>query len=518
MKIDKKQPLIFMLPLLGAVAVDEIQAYSQTTRPNIIIILADDMGYGDVSALNPAARTKTPAIDHMTKEGIVFTDAHASASVSTPSRYGLLTGRYAFRSEKAAFGIWGFDRPVIEPGRETLASMLKKMGYTTACIGKWHLGLGWQTKNKSEKVVQSKTTGFSNVDYRKKVTNGPNNHGFDYSFIHPASLDIPPYLFLRDHQVIDPDVILTTDFYPSRRPYTRYAWDKKHTDSLDVYWEKGVWWRRGEMSRSFRIEDCHTTILQEGLAFIEREAGKRGEKPFFLYLPLTGPHTPWVPAVSFRGKSSMGLYGDFIMDIDEAVRRIKEALVRHGIEKNTLLVFTSDNGAYWPSEEIALHHHDANVGRRGQKGDIWEGGHRIPLVITWPEYIRQPKRCNQPISLTDLFSTIGDLAGYSNINHSGEDSYSFLHILKGEVRSSVRPFMIHHSSNNFFAIRQGDWKYIDGLGSGGFTEPSVIQQASGDPAGQLYRLSIDSLETTNRYFEFPEKVKQMKKIMREHVK
>ena len=491
---------------------------SESPLPNIIFVFADDMGYGDVSALNPDARTQTPAIDKMVDEGISFSDAHASASVCTPSRYGLLTGRYAFRSKAAAYGIWGFDEPVIEPDRKTLATVLKESGYTTACIGKWHLGLGWQTKNKSEKAALDKNTGFSNVDYRQKVTNGPNDYGFDYSFIHPASLDIPPYVFLRNHQVVDTDIILTTDFYPFRKETTKYAWDKKHTDSLDVYWEKGVWWRRGEMSRSFRIEDCHTTIVNEGLEFIRRHTGEKPGKPFFLYLPLTGPHTPWVPTEPFRGKSPIGHYGDFILDIDDAVHQINEALKKYGIDENTLVVFASDNGAHWPEEEIELLHHDSNQGRKGQKGDIWEGGHRIPLIVTWPAIIKKPSTYSQLVSLTDFFSTFSELTGNRNENNGGEDSYSFLHVLRGETEKSVRPNMIHHSSRGMFAIRKGEWKYIDGLGSGGFSEPAVLEPEPGKPSGQLYHLAKDSMETENLFSENPDKVKELKQVLSEKTK
>jgi arylsulfatase A len=213
-------------------------------KPNIVIIFADDMGYGDVRSLNPQGRTLTPAIDKMVSEGITFTNAHASASVCTPSRYGILTGRYAQRSATGADrGIGGFHKPVIEPGRETIASILKKAGYATAVVGKWHLGLGWQTIDGSPAELDE-DTGFSNVDYNREVSSGPNDYGFDYSFILPASLDIPPYMFLSDHNVVDPDIILTTDHYPTRMDYTEYAWDKKHTDEHAVYWEKGVWWRR----------------------------------------------------------------------------------------------------------------------------------------------------------------------------------------------------------------------------------------------------------------------------------
>jgi arylsulfatase A-like enzyme len=489
----------------------------QLSKPNIVIIFADDMGYGDVSGLNPYARTQTPAIDKLIAEGITFTEAHASASVCTPSRYGLLTGRYAFRSEGASRGIGGFTGPVIEQERETLASLLKKSGYTTACIGKWHLGVGWQTKDGNEPRMDAKT-GYSNVDFSKKVTGGPNDYGFDYSFIHTASLDIPPYMFLRNHKVIDPDIILTADHYPTRLENTEYAWDKKHSNDEAVYWQKGVWWRQGEMSRSFRIEDCFSEIVKEGVAFIDKQAAENVEKPFFLYLPLTGPHTPWMPTGEFKGKSSVGLYGDFIFNIDDAVKQMKDALIRNQIDKNTMIVFSSDNGAYWPQEEIELFAHDSNQGRKGQKGDVWDGGHRVPLIISWPAKIQQPATYEYLVSLTDFFATFCDLTAQQPVVNQGEDSFSFWHVLNGNTEKVVRESMVHHSSGGYYGIRLGDWKFIDGLGSGGFSHPSKLVPEEKGPKGQLYNLEEDSTEKRNMYFQHPEKVAKLSAIMKEIVK
>jgi arylsulfatase A len=487
-----------------------------TSQPNIVFIFADDMGYGDVSGLNPLARTQTPAIDNLIGKGITFTEAHASASVCTPSRYGLLTGRYAFRSEDAARGIGGFTGPVIEPERETLASVLKNAGYTTACIGKWHLGVSWQTKDGNEPQLDT-NTGYSNVDFSQKVTGGPNDYGFDYSFIHPASLDIPPYLFLRNHEAVDPDMILTTDHYPARLENTKFAWDKKHTDELAVYWVKGVWWRQGEMSRSFRVEDCHSEIVKEGVAFIEKQANENREKPFFLYLPLTGPHTPWVPTEQFKGESAVGLYGDFIFDIDDAVAQIKDALIRNGIVENTMIIFSSDNGGYWPQEEIELFAHDSNQGRKGQKGDIWDGGHRIPLIISWPAKIKKSATYEQLVSLTDFFATFIALSGQKPEANQGEDSFSFWHVLNGDTEKAVRNSMVHHSGG-YYGIRMGDWKFIDGLGSGGFSHPASLAPNGKGPKGQLYNIKEDAMESQNLYFQNPEKVNELSGFMEEIIK
>lgn len=483
---------------------------SYNTKPNIIIIFADDMGYGDVGSLNPEGRIETPAIDRLVNEGMNFTNAHASASVCTPSRYGLLTGRYAHRTSAAARGIWGFDKSVIEPGKATIASLLNNVGYTTAVIGKWHLGLDWQTNDGSDQAYLDTETGYSNVDYSQEVEVGPNDYGFDYSFIHPASMDIPPYMFLRNHRVIDTDIILTTDHYPARMPDTEFAWDKKHTDDLAVYWEKGVWWRQGEMSRSFRIEEAHSTILEEGIRFIEKQDP---QSPFFLYMPLTGPHTPWVPTDRFRGESPIGLYGDFVMDIDDVVDQVKKTLIKQGIDENTLLIFTSDNGAYWPREEIDLHNHDSNWGRTGQKGDIWDGGHRIPFIVSWPDRIEENSEYNHLVSLTDVFSTFAEMTDQEMDSETGDDSFSFLPVLNGETDNPVRQTMVHHSSRGMYSIRTDEWKFIDGLGSGGFTEPYFEEQQNGEASGQLYRVKSDSLESENIYMQHPDKATELQETL-----
>lgn len=503
--------LIFILIGLVHPCLAQKKAVSAKS-PNIIIILADDMGYGDISTLNPDSKIRTPSLDKLVQQGISFTNAHSSASVCTPSRYGLLTGRYAFRSKTAAYGIGGFDRPVIEEERETLASTLKKSGYATAVIGKWHLGLDWQTKDGLPAKLDQKT-GYSNVDYSKEVKKGPNNVGFDYSFIHPASLDIPPYVFLRNHKVIDPDIVLTTSVYPVRKERTLYAWDKKHTDSLAVYWEKGVWWRQGEMSKSFRIETCQSTIVREGIAFIDSQVSKNAAQPFFLYLPLTGPHTPWMPGDKFRGKSDIGLYGDFVMEIDDIVAQIRETLIRNKIDENTLIIFASDNGAYWPEEEIKLQGHNSNSGTKGQKGDVWDGGHRIPLIMSWPEEIPGNAQYPHLLSLTDFFATLSDLLGLVSSENQGRDSESFSQVFRAEWDKPHRNDMVHHSSGNLYGIRVVDWKFIEGLGSGGFTVPAHITPEIVGPTGQLYQISSDPREQENLFLKYPEKVAELSNLM-----
>ncbi|EON77124.1 Arylsulfatase [Lunatimonas lonarensis] len=496
--------LIFLLPACGING----RIDTKPSKPNIVFIFADDMGYGDIRSLNAGSKINTPNLDKMVSEGMYFTQAHASASVCTPSRYGLLTGRYGFRSDAAAYGITGFSGPVVEEGRETLATLLKRAGYHTGIVGKWHLGLEWQTRDGLPARLDTET-GFSNIEYAKPVQWGPSNVGFDESFIHPASLDMPPYVFLRNHEVVNPDVVLSSSVYPRRKEGTVLSWDKKHSDDRAIYWEKGVWWRDGEMSTDFLFEACQPTLLDEGIDFIARHTSRGAVEPFFLYLPLTGPHTPWLPSQANQGRSKAGVYGDFVLDIDFLVGKIMEVLEEQGIADQTLLIFASDNGAYWPESEVDLFSHDANGGRRGQKGDVWDGGHRIPLIVRWPEVVQKGRSSDALISLTDWMATFADMLQVATGEVYGEDSETFWPLLSGTSNEGTRTEMVHHSSRNLYSIRSGGWKYIEGLGSGGFTDPALIAPAEGDPKGQLYNEALDVAEQENLFFKHPEIVERL---------
>lgn len=487
--------------------------YAQN-KPNIVIILADDMGYGDVFCNNPYARTRTPAIDKMAEEGIRFTKAHSGGAVSIPSRYGLMTGRYNFR-EPQRDGYWGYLPPLIENGRETLGTLMRRAGYITACIGKWHLGLNWQKRNNDQPLIPvPQVLGYTNVDYSKEITGGPVDLGFDYSFIIPGSLDMPPYLFIRGRNVVDQQMILTADIYPTVLPQTEFAWDRRNTKESDVYWERGVWWRNGEMSKSFKMENCLDMIVEEGLSFIDNAASQN--KPFMLYLPITGPHTPWVTNSEFKGSSDFGNYGDFIFQIDDVVDQINEKLKELNIDKNTMVIFSSDNGSPWGEEDILYYAHNSNYGRRGQKGDIWDGGHHVPLFITWPEYIKKPAVYSHDISLIDLLATFSDLTREPIIEGFGEDSFSFMSVLNGDMEKPTRNHIIYMSSQNKLAIKVGDYKYIDCIGSGGHITKGLSSVKNG-VTGQLYNVSIDSLELNNLILLEKEKAKEVSDLLKEYV-
>jgi arylsulfatase A-like enzyme len=487
--------------------------HSANQHPNIVIILADDMGYGDVSSNNPYARTRTPNIDKMAERGVIFTDAHSGGAVCTPSRYGLLTGRYFFRVPKHS-AYWGYLPPLIESGRETIGSLMQRSGYTTACIGKWHLGVNWKLKdNTKPQILNLKKLGFTNTDFSRNISGGPNSLGFDYSFILPASLDMPPYVFVKNNKVIDPEIMLTADRYPNTLEKTVQAWDRKYTGIDDIYWERGVWWRNGEMSKSFRIENCLDTIVSEGINFIKNQVKSNPQKPFLLYLPLSGPHTPWMPNDKFKGKTSLGTYGDFILQIDNVVEQVNSTLKSLKIDENTIVIFSSDNGAPWAEDDNQIYGHQSNWSNRGQKGDIWEGGHHIPLIIRWPSKITKGFTYPHTVSLVDLLATFSELTDEPIQKPYGEDSFSFYKVLSGRSEDPVRDNIIYISSGGRLAIKKDDWKFIDGLGSGGFTSPAKLNPVKGGPKGQLYNLKSDPLESNNLYLRNPEKVKELSDLL-----
>ncbi|MPM04931.1 Arylsulfatase [bioreactor metagenome] len=480
-------------------------------KPNIVFILADDMGFGDVSFNNPYARVKTPAIDALASQGMSFTDAHSGGALSGPSRYGLLTGRYHFRVTPVK-EFWGYLPPKIESERRTIGTLMQDAGYTTACIGKWHLGLNWGLKDKNKsQISENQKLSYTNTDFSVPVKGGPVDLGFDYSFILPASLDMPPYTFVRNRDVVDKDIILTADAYPNELEQTVFAWDRIHTNEKDIYWERGVWWRNGEMSRSFRMERCLPDIVEEGLSFIERAA--KNKQPFFLYMPLTGPHTPWIASSEFKGKTEFGAYGDFILQIDNVVERVKKQLKSLGLFENTIIVFTADNGAAWQEEDIQQYAHQANYSRRGQKGDAYDGGHHVPLFIQWPGQKLEGKTYRHTVSLVDFFATFADLTHQSLKEKEAEDSFSFYSVLQGDINRVTREDIIYISGSNKLAIKKGNWKYIDCLGSGGFTAPSRLEIVKNGPDGQLYNMQTDSLEKCNLFLSQQKKVNELKALL-----
>ncbi len=459
---------------------------SERKPPNIVVILADDLGYGDPVCYNAQSKIPTPHMDRLAREGIRFTDAHTPSAVCTPTRYGLLTGRYCWRSRLKSGVLGGYSDPLIEKDRLTIASLLKRQGYRTGCVGKWHLGLGW-VRNDASKGPQA-----GNIDYDQTVTHGPQSLGFDYSYIIPASLDMDPYCWLENGHTVEAPI--------GHTPGSKRRWD-----------QGGGFWRAGPVAPSFDFTGVLPTVTSKSVEFIERQTA---QTPFFLYVPLNAPHTPWMPTDEFRGRTEVDWYGDFVAQVDASIGRIVQSLDDEGFADNTLLIVTSDNGSHWPVAQIEKFAHRANDRWRGQKADIHDAGHRVPFVCRWPGMVRPGSRTDQTICLTDLMATIAAVVEDRLPADAGQDSYNILPaMLDPDLDKPIREAIVHHSLSGMFAIRQGPWKLIDGRGSGGFTAPRQIEPKPGEPEGQLYNLDDDPGERNNLWSERPEIVQRLTALL-----
>lgn len=497
-----KISIVFLLVILSSCInkQNKTDSTSVKTLPNIVYILADDMGYGDLSSLNSKSGIKTPNMNKIVEQGIHFTDAHSNSSVCTPTRYGILTGRYAWRSRLKNGVLWGYDQPLIEEDRVTVASYLKDNGYNTACIGKWHLGLGWKEKDSTKAIAKYEWGKIfnegddSNVDFSKHI-NGPNELGFDYSYIIPASLDMTPYLYVENGKAVE---------LP-----TAYTEGKNQDED-----GRGVIWRPGEVSPSFNFYNVLIHFTDKVVSYIATQ--ESSEKPFFVYFPLTAPHTPWLPTGEANGKSKAGRYGDFVTMVDDAVGTVVEALEKAGKTENTLIIVTSDNGSHWTPKDKQQYDHRANYIFKGQKADIYEGGHHIPYIAKWPKKIKSGSSSSQIMCTTDLLATVSGITGNPLTTGAGEDSYNMLPAyLSTNNNQQIRDYTIHHSLNGFFSIRKGKWKLTTHLGSGGFSIPSEISIEKGQAIGTLYDTKNDIEEKNNLYNANPKIVKELTSMLNE---
>jgi arylsulfatase A-like enzyme len=497
--------LMLSTPLL-AFSQGEKKSRTVSKLPNIVYILTDDLGYGDVTAYNPEAKTSTPNIDRLASQGIRFTDAHSTSAVCTPTRYGIMTGRYSWRTAMKSGVLNGYSLPLIDRDRTTVASLLKKNGYTTGVVGKWHLGLGWVKKNAEgkepvlkpadENAAIIQTIDPVLLDFSRPPSDGPLKHGFDYSFILPASLDMPPYCYLENDRLTSP----LTDETKGNDPENGTT---------------GAFWRKGLMAKGFDFPQVTPTFTQKAISFITKQS--TSGKPFFLYLPFPSPHTPWLPLKEFQGSSKAGEYGDFVNMVDAQVGKVLKALSDLGLDNNTIVFFASDNGPFWRPNFIEQFNHHAAYIFRGMKADAFEGGHRIPFIVRWPGKIKANEVCAETINLTNLLATCSGIVGNKLLDNEGEDSFSILPLLLGNPKEYVRPeALIQHSSRGLFVVRQGDWKLILGLGSGGFSKPETLQPKEGEAPGQLYNLKEDVAETRNVYLQFPGKVEELSKILKKY--
>ena len=473
-------------------------------RPHIVYILADDMGYGDVGVYNPESLIPTPNMDSLASQGIRFTDAHSPSAVCSPTRYGILTGRYSWRTWLKRGVVGGYTPPLIDPGRPTVASFLRDNGYTTAMIGKWHIGVGWvrangfvgTTKNAADYWQGSWQDGDPaqgmNVDFTQPIQGGPTELGFDYAYFTAACSTIDgPFCYLENNQpteLPDRNVFVDPDVDADHRP------------------------RRGWIAPGFSLETVDLEFTERAIGFMQESLSRSPDRPFFVYLALSSPHTPWLPPTFAQGVSGDGDRGDMVVVADWAVGQIIEALDRLGIADNTLLIVTSDNGP-----RIGTNGHKSAGNLRGCKSHIWEGGHRIPFIARWPGHINAGALSDEPIELTDLMATVAGIIGVELPDGAAPDSYDISSALFSRDRDGpIREAIVSHSENGSYAIRQGPWKLILGTdGSGGWVEPSDDPYDPERP-GQLYNLEEDPSERTNVINERPEIVERLGALLEQY--
>lgn len=499
--------LASLLISLETAAADRAPA-GPSPLPNIVIIYADDLGYGDLSCYNPKAAYRTPRLDRMAEEGIRFTDAHSPSTICSPSRYGLYSGQLVWRTGRRSTAFEGPGGPsYIRPGELTIADVVRKRGYRTGVFGKWHVGLTWLDRD--GKTLRG---GFKNsllIDYEKStpLVDGPNRRGFDESFVTPNCPTTDPlYVYIENGMVPTP-------------ASQRHRRDRLPNPGGKWRWDNDEGW----MAPGYRFVDADLLFYDKALDFMTRHRREHPEKPFFLVLATQICHAPVLPAPGFDGKSGAGPRGDFVLELDVLAGRLLDALDRLGIDDRTLVLFNSDNGpetmhTVWMRED---HEHDAAVGLRGMKRDGWEGGHRVPFIARWPGRIPAGRVTRQLMNTTDIFATVASIVGFELPDDVAVDSFDMLPVLLGVQgeETPVRPHMLTQSFRGEFQLRQGDWKYLAHRGSGGndytkgLLETYARPESEPEAPAQLYHLGKDPEETRNLYFSEPEKRRELQALL-----
>ncbi|MDB4583187.1 arylsulfatase [Draconibacterium sp.] len=494
--------IVNLIVISGLLLIHPLQANEKENFPNIVIILADDLGYGDVGCYNPESKIPTPNLDKLASEGMKFTDAHSASTVCTPSRYSILTGRMAFRTGmKGVFA--GVKGPaLIEEDRLTLPQILQEKGYKTACFGKWHIGMTFYDKEGN--VIKDRSVeGVKRVDYSRRIPDGPIDRGFDH-FYGTVSCPTTDWLYAYvdgDRIPVPPTKLLDEDKLPNH-PYSHDC-------------------RQGMVADNFAHEKVDLVFLQKSKEFLEQHVKTNPEKPFFLYHAMQAVHLPSFPADEFKGKTESGPHGDFIFEMDYIVGEILKKLDELGMAKNTLVMFASDNGPEVPTvvNMRKTHHHDGARPWRGMKRDDWEGGHRTPFIVKWPGKVKARSISNQLFSQVDIMATCAEIINAKLPDDAAEDSYNFLPVFLGDQGDKpVRKYMVQQTNRLELSIRDELWKYLDHKGSGGNDyknkselAPYRIEDNDPEAQGQLYNLETDPGETNNLYSVYPERVKEMKK-------
>ncbi|MEQ9379991.1 MAG: arylsulfatase [Pirellulales bacterium] len=458
-----------------AVALSWTPSSGYAAHPNVVIILVDDMGYGDPGCYNAESKIPTPKIDSLARDGMRFTDAHAPGPLCHMSRYGLLTGRYPFRTDVTQWP----KHPLIAEDQMTIASLLASAQYRTAMVGKWHVG-------------------FEEAGYDNPLPGGPVDRGFDSFFGIRASTDIPPYFYIRGNQAVAPPT----------KPI-------EANNSLNWSRIQGAFWREGLIAPDLELKDVLPRFTDEAVDVIlkhhARNQSNQSEQPLMLYLAYPAPHTPWLPAPEFQGRSGASMYGDFMMMVDTMIGRVLKTLDDTNMTDDTLLIFTSDNGPTWYEKDVERFGHDSSGGLRGMKADAWEAGHRMPFIVRWPGKVKSDSISQQIICFTDLLATLANIVDVELPLDAGPDSFDFSNVLMDThpTGTPIRDSLVMQSGAGLMTVRKGDWKLIEGLGSGGFTKPSRIVPGPDDPKGQLYDLANDLAESNNLYTEKPEIVEEL---------
>jgi len=496
---------------LGLLAAWPIAAMADhhEAKPNIVFILADDLGYGDIGCYNPEAKAPTPNIDRLAREGMRFTDAHSPSTVCTPTRYSLLTGRMAFRNGMKGVFTGAGGPCLIKEDRLTIAGMLRDQGYTTAMFGKWHIGLTFYDKD-GKPITKNGLEAVKRIDYSQPITGGPIDRGFD-QFFGTACCPTTDWLYAY----IDGDKIpMPPTRIVDRKPLPKHPYSRDN--------------RPGMIAPGFDLEEVDMVFLQKSLEFLESHKQKSPDKPFFLFHSAQAVHLPSFAGRAFKGKTEAGPHGDFIFELDYVVGRLMSKLDQLGYGENTLVIFTSDNGPEVPTviDMRKTYKHDGARPWRGIKRDQWEGGHRVPFIARWPKKIKDGSTSAQTICLTDVMATCAALTGATIPPNAAEDSYNILPVLLGQAGDKpIREYTLHQTISLALAIRHGNWKYLDHKGSGGNNygregewgmKQFALPERAPDAPGQLYDLSKDPGETTNLYNEYPEIVKALKGKLEEY--
>ncbi|WOH39498.1 arylsulfatase [Thalassotalea fonticola] len=496
--LQREHTFLKSIVITSLIAMGSISAsLSAAEQPNIIYILADDMGQGDTTAYNTASKIPTPNLKRLADEGMTFTNVHSNSSVCTPTRYGVMTGRYAWRTSLKNGVYGGYSKHLIDPARETVPSLLKKQGYATAMTGKWHLGMDMSSSD-----GKSIHKGFGeNADLTKPIKNGPNANGFDYYYGISASLNMSPHAYIENDKVQGELV---------------YLKDAKAVRAAGLIRAKNGW-----MAKRFKQDQVQTTFINKAINWIEQQQKTDSKKPFFVYIPLNSPHSPIVPSKDFIGKSGLSDHGDFTLEMDYEIGRLLAALDKMDIADNTMVIFTSDNGTSPAAklDKMQEQGHFSSMDYRGLKGSLYEGGHRVPFIVRWPNVVKAGAKTDYHGSLVDMMATAADINGVTLADNAGEDSVSFLPVLQGKKVDDKNRGIVYHSDAGFYSIAQGKWKLI--LHKRGGTR-RLNPKDSNSPvknAGdiQLFDMQNDPTERASVHAQHPEVVGNLSKLLKGYI-